>query len=179
MTNSGASPHLLLQIGIVGEIKIFLAFEAWERVPQRVRNCRKPSIFYRMPTNFKAPELVTSKVSDQTFACVSNRNHGSEAKSADRTFDKPHVLETIVGRNFVNPSSRDPLDSPILSDTRVHVRQQNPSWASVASSFPKVRFLRLLFHRQWQAQLQLLKAAALFLKPIPSKEVNFAEGSPL
>ena len=74
----------------------------------------------------KDPELATSEVLGQTLTCVANRNHVSEAESAGRIFDKPHDFCTTVSRNCVNPSRRDPLESPKWSNISVHVEEAKP-----------------------------------------------------
>ena len=81
---------------------------------------------------FKDPEPATSEVSGQTFACILNRNHVSEANSAGRFLVKQHDVGRRVSRNFVDPFVEKA--KPVLGATAT---EEIPPWeANLAGRSP-------------------------------------------
>ena len=109
-----------------------------KRLPQQIRELQGTVFVLQDAEEQKHPELAANEVSGQTFTSVFNRNRVSEAKSAGRFFVKPHDFATSVGRNFVNPFSRDTLESPVVNNTSVHVEQAKPFLRASTSSFSQV-----------------------------------------
>ena len=79
------------------------------------------------------------------------------------------ILGQSVGRNFLNPFSRDPLVSPILNNTSVYVERAKLVVGASCLFISKKVFgsPHLLFHRQQQATAPLLMST-----DISSKEVD-------
>ena len=119
---------------------------------------------------FKDVGLAINEVS-RIFTCVTNHNHVFEAKSPGRM-----IFVQSVGRNFLNPFSRDPLVSPILNDTSVYLERAKPVVAASASPFKKkVRVATLVVPPTAAGTAAAFQATAPLLMSteiISSKEVD-------
>ena len=106
--------------------------------------------------------------------CRGRRHHVSDAGSAGRVLVKPHDFETTNSRN-------DLLESPIWSNTSVHVETAKPVLGASASSFSKVPVATHLVSQTLGSTGAAFQAAAPLLKPkeTSSKEINLAVRNPL
>ena len=77
-----------------------------KRLTQQIQELQDTVNVVQDVEDLKDRELATGEVSGQTCTCVFDRHDVSEAKST-------------VGRNVGNPPSRDPWESPTLSNTSV------------------------------------------------------------